>query len=268
MAQLREALEAVGDDTVRHIVNISGGKDSAALALYLKEKYPQIPAEYAFCDTGCELDETYEYLEKLEAVLGKTITRLNALDDLKVEKKHGRNAFDYWLNEVYSGFLPTPQARWCTRVLKIKPFERFVGEDRAFSYIGIRADEDRQGYVGRKPPVFSQQPNIVPVYPFKDDGIRLREVQTILEDSNIGVPSYYKWRTRSGCFFCFYQQVGEWQRLRKEHPRKFDQAKSYEKVGAGQRYTWVQGRSLEELEQLEDMRPLTESEDGCAICHL
>ncbi len=268
MAELREALESVGDDTIRHIINISGGKDSAALGLYLKEKYPQIPAEYVFCDTGCELEETYEYLEKLEAALGKTINRVNALDDLKVEQKHGRTAFDYWLNEVYSGFLPTPQARWCTRVLKIKPFERFVGNDRAFSYIGIRADEDRQGYVGRKPPVFSQQPNIMPVYPFKDDGIRLQEVQAILEDSNIGMPSYYRWRTRSGCFFCFYQQVGEWQRLKKEHPEKFEKAKAYEKTEGGKRYTWTQGRSLEELEAIEREYDLVTDKEGCAICHL
>lgn len=268
MAELREALEAVNDPAIRHIVNISGGKDSAGLALYLKERYPQIPAEYVFCDTGCELDETYEYLEKLEAALGKSIVRLSALDDLKVEKKHGRTPFDYWLNEVYSGFLPTPQARWCTRVLKIKPFERHVGDDRAISYIGIRADENRQGYVGRKPPVFSQQPNIIPVYPFKDDGIGLREVQAILEDSNVGMPSYYRWRTRSGCFFCFYQQIGEWQRLKKEHPEKFEKAKAYEKITDGKRYTWTQGRSLEELERIEREYSLVTDNEGCAICHL
>ena len=126
MATMHDALESLSEPGTRHIVNISGGKDSAALALFLRDRYPQIPAEYVFCDTGSELDETYEYLEKLEAYLGKRIVRLNALDDLKVEKKHGRTPFDYWLKEVYSGFLPTPQARWCTRVLKIRPFERHV----------------------------------------------------------------------------------------------------------------------------------------------
>jgi 3'-phosphoadenosine 5'-phosphosulfate sulfotransferase (PAPS reductase)/FAD synthetase len=268
VATLRDALAAVGDSAVRHIVNISGGKDSAALALFLKDRFPQIPAEYVFCDTGCELDETYEYLEKLEAYLGKRIERLNALDNLKVERKQGRTPFDYWLNEVYSGFLPTPQARWCTRVLKIMPFERHVGQDRAFSYIGIRADEDREGYIGRKPPVFSQLPNIAPVYPFKDEGLKLQDIHQILEDANIGLPSYYRWRTRSGCFFCFYQQVGEWQGLKKEHPDKFEKAKKYEKVEPEKRYTWVQGRSLEELERLEKSYPLEADREGCAICHL
>ena len=66
--------------------------------------------------------------------------------------------------------------------LKIKPFEKFVGEGKAYSYIGIRADENREGYKQKKSPVLSNQPNIIPVYPFKDDGITLGGVKKILED--------------------------------------------------------------------------------------
>jgi hypothetical protein len=58
--------------------------------------------------------------------------------------------------------------RWCTKNLKIKPFEKYVGEDPALLYIGIRADENREGYISTKP-------NLTPVYPFKEDGIT-REV--------------------------------------------------------------------------------------------
>ncbi len=31
---------------VRHILGISGGKDCAALAIYLKKKYPSLKIEY------------------------------------------------------------------------------------------------------------------------------------------------------------------------------------------------------------------------------
>lgn len=48
------------------ISGISGGKDSAALAIYLKDKYPTLDIEYYTCDTGKELDETYQLIEKLE----------------------------------------------------------------------------------------------------------------------------------------------------------------------------------------------------------
>ena len=254
------------DGGVRHIVSVSGGKDSAALALYLWEKYPKIQMEYVFCDTGCELPETYEYLQRLAALLGQPIVYLNALDLIGVAKKLGRNPFDIWLKEVYGGFLPSPQARWCTRILKIKPFEKYIGSDRAISYIGIRSDEDREGYRAKKPPVISEQPNILPCYPFKDDKLGLADVKLILEESGLGLPSYYEWRSRSGCYFCFYQQIGEWQGLKERHPDLFEMAKTYEKDG----FTWVDGRTLEEIAALPKREPIPAPHitEGCAICHL
>ena len=185
-------------------------------------------------------------------------------------RKPTRKAFDFVLNELYSGFLPSPQARWCTRKLKIEPFERYIGTATAYSYIGIRADEDRQGYITKKPPAFSDRPNIVPVYPFKDDGIDLGGIKDLLEASGIGLPDYYRWRSRSGCYFCFYQQTGEWQRLRAEHPALFERAKTYERSGGSRRYTWVQGRPLAAIEALPEQHPLQslDEAEGCAICHL
>ena len=270
MAHLKEALEALADPSIRHVIPVSGGKDSAALAIYMAQSYPQIPSEYVFCDTDAELPETYDYLDRLEALLGKPIHRINALDFMNVTRKPSRKAFDFVLNEMYSGFLPSPQARWCTRKLKIEPFERYVGSDTAFSYIGIRSDEDRQGYTPKKPPVISERPNITPVYPFKDNALGLRSVREILETSGIGFPEYYRWRSRSGCYFCFYQQIGEWQRLRSEHPALFEQAKSYEKSTNKTSYTWVQGRRLSEVERLTKEYPLTPMDiaEGCAVCHL
>ena len=270
MATIREALESLRDESIRHIVSVSGGKDSAALAIYMLQEYPEIPAEYVFCDTGCELEETYEYLERLESLLGKKIVRLNALDMLDVEKKQDRTPFDIYLNEVYGGFLPNPRSRWCTRVLKIEPFEAHVADSHAYSYIGIRADEDRDGYVSKKPPKISERPNIVPVYPFRDDDIRLADVRRILEESGIGLPDYYRWRSRSGCYFCFYQQVGEWQRLKEEHSDLFEKAKTYEKPAGDKRFTWNDGKTLEDIAEMKEREPvpLLGEVEGCAVCHL
>ena len=266
MMNVNEAMAHGNGNGHRHVVSVSGGKDSAALALYLWETYPHIDFEYVFCDTGCELPETYQYLARLEAILGQDIVWLNALDLIGVAKKPGRNPFDIWLNEVYGGFLPSPRARWCTRILKIRPFERHVGEDRAFSYIGIRGDEDREGYQWQKPPVISEQPNIVPVYPFKDAGLGLNDIRVILEESGLGLPSYYEWRSRSGCYFCFYQQVGEWQGLKERHPDWFERAKQYEKDG----FTWVDGRTLEQIAAQPRREPIPAPDftEGCAVCHL
>lgn len=270
MATMSEALASVKEDpSIRHIVSVSGGKDSAALAVYMRQKYPQIKTEYLFCDTCCELPETDAYIRKLEGLLGQEVKRVTALDTLNIRVKPGRNPFDIWLKEVYGGFLPSPRTRWCTRVLKIEPFEHYVGDSKVFSYIGIRADENREGYRPKKPPKLSQRPNIIPVYPFKDDNITYQDVMRILSDSGLGLPKYYEWRSRSGCYFCFYQQLGEWQGLLENHPELFKEAQKYEKVKNGKKYTWVDGRTLEEIKDLPRYpTPTMEEVEGCAICHL
>lgn len=214
---------------IRHILNLSGGKDSAALAIYLRDHIPEL--EYVFCDTKKELPETYEYLDLLETYLGRPIVRLD----------NGGRDFDHYLT-LRRGFLPSPQNRWCTELLKMKPLERYVEDDEVLSYVGLRADEDRQGYVSTKP-------NIRPVFPFKEDGITLRDVLRMLERSGVGLPRYYQWRSRSGCFFCFFQKKIEWVGLLENHPDLFEEARQYE--GPDRGYTWCDDESLGELARPE-----------------
>ncbi len=281
---------------MRHVLGVSGGKDSSALAIYLKDperwrkvlgkncdtpREPVLDMEYVFCDTGKELDETYSYLHELEVFLGKPITYLNPDRD-----------FDHYL-ELYRGYLPSANMRWCTRMLKLKPFEEHIGDDAVVSYVGIRADENRSGYITTKP-------NITPVFPFKEDGIEKADVFRILEESGVGVPDYYKWRTRSGCYFCFFQRRSEWVGLKERHPDLYEKAKAYEKIDeeTGEHFTWSTTESLVELESpermaaimgdvekrkerlkkkpqkqtlmqmLDELRELEDDQAGCNICHL
>ena len=222
-----------GATKVRHVLGISGGKDSAALAIYMRDRVPEM--EYFFCDTGSELPETYEYLQRLEAILGKSIVRLNPDKD-----------FDHWLF-VYQGTLPSPQMRWCTKMLKIKPLEAWIGDDLAITYVAIRADEKREGYISTKP-------NISAKFPFKEAGINKADVAEILESAGVGLPSYYEWRTRSGCYFCFFQRKEEWVGLADRHPDLFEKAVAYEDktsfeqtAMSDRKYTWSGKESLPEL---------------------
>ena len=268
----------VDEKSCRHILSLSGGKDSTALALYMRDRVPNL--EYVFCDTEKELKETYDYLERLEVHLGKPIQRIRpdiGFDDLLEQRR---------------SFLPSPQVRWCTEYLKIRPFERFIGTDQVMMYVGIRADEShRKGYISTKP-------NIHARFPFVEDGLRLRDVMRILEDSKLGIPEYYKWRSRSGCFFCFYQQRREWVGLLETHPILFEEAMKYERKDpvTGEMYTWVQGESLAELARPNRVAQIkadyerrrasepsiskeasllsvfemqcTDEHTGCVICHL
>ena len=332
---------------LRHVLGISGGKDSAALAIYLFQKYPQLDIEYYTCDTGKELDETYRLIDNLENYLGKKILRIIGAPD-----SH-EDPFDHFL-KLYGGFLPSSNARWCTKQLKLVPFEKYVGDDPVVSYVGIRGDEEREGYISRKT-------NIQSIFPFRkniwsedvlnkflanismeftvsladsvDLGIKKERIVTalskpidlsfsqssklnrlldigvkemnylvfeflkstnyplaeetyfpllenedvlirkdifdILEKSNVGVPAYYNKvdfqvgakkgqyaRSRSGCFFCFFQQKIEWVWLLEQHPDKFQKAITYENENAG--FTWNQNESLRELMHPERVKRIKE----------
>jgi hypothetical protein len=136
--------------------------------------------------------------------------------------------------------------------MKIKPFEEFVGDDPVVSYIGIRADENREGYV-------SQKETIQPIFPFIEDGLVRDDIFQLLEDT-VGIPEYYKWRSRSGCYFCFFQRQDEWLGLKRNHPELFEKARAFEKRErekydwadgkqpiAGHGYTWSSQGSIDEL---------------------
>ena len=268
-------------EDVRHILSLSGGKDSAALAIFMRGKVPDM--EYVFCDTNKELPETYDYLNQIEAYLGKKIIRIEA-----------ERGFDHWLT-LFQGYLPSVQARWCTSYLKLKPFEDYIGDQPVINYVGLRADEDRDARI-------SSKENIKVVYPLKEARINYAGVQKILNESGIGMPPYTKWgRSRSGCFFCFYQRTIEWIRLYETHPELFALAEEYEDQSDEQKgghFRWNDAMRLRDMRKPENVKKFKESyeesrrkrwarrpnkklvetladledeEDelrGCAICHL
>lgn len=330
---------------VRHVLGISGGKDSAALAIYMKNTYPDLDIEYYTSDTGKELSETYALIDSLENFLGKKIVRLAGAENSP------ELPFDHFL-KMYGGYLPSSNSRWCTKKLKLDPFEKFVGNDPVISYVGIRGDEDREGYISKKT-------NIQSIFPFRrniwsedvvakvlsntninktieifhtleknekysrflevlntplslsydlsqklnqllDLGIKefnklvmtfiqsteyplasetsfplvdnediliRNDIFKILETSGVGVPKYYKElefevngkkgtyaRSRSGCFFCFYQQKIEWVWLYEQHHDLFLEAMKYESDG----YTWIQDEPLSELIKPERIQRIKE----------
>jgi len=271
----------------RHVLGLSGGRDSAALAVLMRQARPDLNIEYFFTDTGKELPEVYEFLGRLEGFLGRPILRLNPDRD-----------FDFWLRE-YNNFLPSPRTRWCTRQLKLRPFERWIRPDLESgtvisSYVAIRGDEShREGLT-------ATHPNLRIVMPLRERGIDKGGVIELLEAAGVGLPDYYRWRSRSGCTFCFFQQKIEWVNLLREHPDAFEEAKRYEKTALehGSPFTWSDRESLDELampervaqiereyalrvERLQArrrpnaLRPAEQQDqvlfdddaDGCLVCH-
>ena len=225
---------------IKHILGLSGGKDSAALAVHMNNKYPNLNIEYFFTDTGYELKETYDFLNKLKTRLDKPIHYINP-----------RNSFDYYLKK-YNNFLPSQTARWCTIEMKLKSMEAWLkpaldAGQEIITYVGIRYDE--RGRVGYKP----TNDLIKAKFPFIEDCIDKDGVIEILESSGLGLPDYYKWRSRSGCTFCFFQKRSEWIGLKENHPRAWEHAKSLEKQATdnASAFTWIKDMPLTELEKPE-----------------
>jgi len=224
----------------KHILGLSGGKDSAALAVHMNQRHPEINIEYFFTDTGYELKETYDFLNKLKTRLDKPIHYINP-----------RNSFDYFLKK-YNNFLPSATARWCTIEMKLKSMEAWLkpalddGQE-IITYVGIRYDE--RGRVGYKP----TNDLIKAKFPFIEDCIDKDGVMEILESSGLGLPDYYKWRSRSGCTFCFFQKRSEWIGLKENHPDAWEHAKSLEKEATENQsaFTWIKDMPLTELEKPE-----------------
>ena len=230
---------------VKHVLGLSGGKDSSALAVYMKDNYPDLDIEYFFTDTGEELEEVNEYLNDLEGYLGKTINRLDP-----------RRNFEFYLKQ-YNNFLPSAQNRWCTVQLKLAPFEKWVDQEflnkgyTVYSYVAIRSDESyREGLKSKKA--------IETVLPFRENHIDKEGVFEILENAGLGLPKYYEWRSRSGCTFCFFQRKIEWVGLLERHPEDFTKAKSMEKnaLDHGSPFTWCENESLEELSKPERIKQI------------
>ena len=231
----------------KHILGLSGGKDSAALAVHMNKKYPDLDIEYFFTDTGYELKETYDFLNKLKTRLDKPIHYINP-----------RNSFDYFLKK-YNNFLPSATARWCTIEMKLKSMEAWLkpaldAGQEIITYVGIRYDE--RGRIGYKP-----TNNLIKAkFPFIDDCVDKEGVMEILDSSGLGLPDYYKWRSRSGCTFCFFQRRSEWLGLRENNPSAWEHAKSLEKQATenASAFTWIKDLPLTELEKPEVIAKIKE----------
>jgi hypothetical protein len=234
---------------MRHIIPISG-KDSLATALIQTTHFSNYDYEYFFNDTGAELPETYEWLDKVEAKTGWQIIRV------------GKNLEDHIAH--YGGVLPSIKMRFCTSSTKIKPMEKYLGKDDEISiYYGLRADENRTGYV----PIAGSK--ITPHYPLQDFGIDLRGVWAILQAQNLLPPSFF-WqrlydavekridvtgitlvekhflfagRSRANCYFCFFQRQAEILWLMETHPDYFERMSAMEKSD----YTWLKDFSIAEF---------------------
>ncbi len=178
-----------------HIIALSGGKDSSAMALRLMETEPR-DYVYICTPTGDELPEMEDHWNKLSRILGKDIIRL-------------QTTTIYDLIDEFQ-MLPNWRARWCTRILKIETAQEFYKKVKpAVIYVGLRADEEKRK--GNK--LFDE--DIEQCFPLQKWGWGLSDVNNYLQEKGVKIPR------RTDCAMCFYQRIGEWWNLWKYYPEYF-----------------------------------------------
>ena len=190
---------------LRHVIALSGGKDSTALALRLRELNPETDYTFVCTPTGDELPEMFEHWRKLGDLLGKRITPVMHTTGLKgVCRKEG--------------MLPNFRMRFCTRILKIEPYRKWLAQNTpCVSYVGLRADEE-----GRAGGAYSDIPGVEMRFPLREWGWGVGQVLGYLAERGVTIPY------RTDCARCYHQRIGEWWSLWRNFPEIFADAENDE----------------------------------------
>lgn len=201
----------------KHIVALSGGKDSTALAFWLRENEPR-DYIYVCTPTGDEFPEMFAHWRGLGRLLGTPIVPVvgGTLNQIIKEEKA----------------LPNRRMRFCTRRLKIEPYKAWlINHMPAVSYVGLRADEEeREGADYGGDVQLSAPGGVTQRYPFREIGWGLEEVWEFLRN----IPGHTSETmtddipVRTDCRKCFFQRIWEWFVLWRDHPEVFAEAEQDE----------------------------------------
>jgi len=204
------------------MISWSGGVNSTAIiALHLLGRLKGRP-EIVFADTGCELPETYEYIDRVSKYLQRTgwqITRLSPFTHPEIYPKSVHSDLYAWLWDKKT--IPGRSWKRCNSDFKRNPLKRYA--KGRIQMIGICRDEPRR---------FKDFKDIQ--YPV--DIFTRAECHNLIKEA--GLPPAHK----TSCFFCPLQSKGQWINLYRNHPALWQNAVALERRS---RYTFLKNYTLE-----------------------
>jgi 3'-phosphoadenosine 5'-phosphosulfate sulfotransferase (PAPS reductase)/FAD synthetase len=200
----------------RVVASVSGGKDSAAMSLYLTEL--GIEHDRVFCDTGWEHPDTYAYLR------GPLTEKLGPIVELMPKKQ--------MVELVKSkGIFPSSFRRFCTQELKVYPLAKYIngrmdgGED-IVNAVGIRAAE-------------SESRSKMPEWEWQEGFdcevwrplLHWTEQEVIDIHTRHGLrpnPLYLRGASRVGCYPCILSRKDEIRQVADADPWRIDEIRTLE----------------------------------------
>lgn len=162
--------------------------------------------EIIFCDTGLEFLEMYDHIDKVEAYIGRSITRL------KSDKSFEYYMFDHLKTSgkckgEYGYGWPMQMNRWCTRVFKTDVTKKYLQEKypdkQIISYNGYAFDEIKRIKYYDK---FHQQPLV-------DYAITEADALKRCYDAGFDWSGLYKRFNRVSCWCCPFQNIKDLRNL-------------------------------------------------------
>lgn len=203
-----------------YVISVSGGKDSAATALHMRDL--GVERRHVFADTGWEAPETYEY------IAGPLTDAIGPID--VVRSSVGGMAD--WVRK--KRMFPSRLRRWCTTELKVKPIFRYIFDlarstgRPIVNVVGLRADESEQraklepfdGFTDKRGSFYIWRPIL-----------NWSEADVIQAHKRAGLqpnPLYLAGADRVGCYPCIYSRKTEIRSIAERAPDRIDLIRSLE----------------------------------------
>lgn len=225
---------------VKNVISFSGGKDSLATLLLVKNIYGMRNTEVVFCDTGWEHELTYQHIDDVQKKIKKKFIILKSkkydgFEDMSIKKKR----------------VASPKARFCTEELKVKPMIDWILEQKhhLIIYQGIRRQESsaratmsaectyfrfyfnpkktivKDGKIINKFDTYRKKDVSAREQKFATDIVRpiftwsaARVFEYIKQNGYTPNPLYFQGYARVGCFPCIMSRQSEIKLINEKHP--------------------------------------------------
>lgn len=186
-------------------------------------------------DTGLEFPQMYEHLARLEAYIGRPITRLKAEHDFEYYFLHYTPKRKNPVLAQYSGMSwAGPRNRWCTGILKTRVVDAYLKELRksytVIEYVGIAADEPKR--LKDK------------TYPLAEWGMTEKDCLNYCYERGFDWGGLYEIFHRVSCWCCPLQSLDELRKLHRRFPDLWRQLETWDDA------TWrtfIKGYSARDL---------------------
>lgn len=206
--------------------SISGGKDSTALGLFLKEL--DIEFTPIFIDTGWEHEATYQYIDDvLKPLFGEFLIIRN--DKYFKQDQDWRGGMEQLIKK--NKMFPSGVVKFCTRELKIVPIQNFYSSLRArlkvkpVNIVGIRAEESKKRSLMLELEEQDEATVWRPLLNYSEaDVIELHKKYSVTPN-----PLYLKGASRVGCYPCIYARKHEIRHLSFADPKRINHLDDLEK---------------------------------------